>query len=209
MKLVEITLLFIFSVLTVILIIMGNREGTCSNESNLWESSRTHLFGSECEGTGMFVIVCILAILVQIARNVIWVKNSQATREALKMDSDKRNRRIILNLLLYTFASTALYIFSILIILGGNMFVLLCVLVGNLLGVAFSMTEQDADKERLTTAIAQLKCTWEELSSKTRTNEEEIEYKEMVEIKEWVKSWVSDEEKTSFTFKTSDNLKFL
>ena len=205
MKLLEYILLILFIILTIILIVIGNREGTCSNESNLWETSRTHLFGNECDGTGMFVIVCILAILIQIARNVIWVKNSQATREALKMDRVKRNRQTILNLLFYTFASTALYIFSILIILGGNMIVLFCVLLGNLLGVAFSISEQDADKERLSTAIAKLKCTWEELSSKERTKEEDAEYKEMIEIKEWIKSWVSEEPDTE----PEKNFKFL
>ena len=205
MKLLEYILLILFIILTIILIVIGNHNGTCSNESNLWETSKTHLFGNECDGTGMFVIVCILAILIQIARNVIWVKNSQATREALKMDRVKRNRRIILNLLFYTFASTALYIFSILIILGGNMVVLFCVLLGNLLGVAFSISEQDADKERLSTAIAKLKCTWEELSSKERTKEEDTKYKEMIEIKEWIQSWINDEPDAE----PEKNLKFL
>lgn len=198
-------LFFIFFVFVSILIYLSSQNGTCSSEDNsLFETDKTHLFGNECTSDGMFWIVCILAILIQIARNIIWIKNSQAQRETLKVTSKKRSFTLLFPLLLYTFTSTSLYIFSILIILGGNMIILICVLIGNLAGVALSMSEQDADKERLTTAILQLKCGWDKLNNKKEkgepfTKEEEKEYKNMLMVREWVKSWIQMKmEKTDY-----------
>lgn len=189
-------LLGLFLILTIVLIVLGNQEDTCSAENNsLFQTTKTNLFGNECENPAMFWIVCLLAILVQIARNILWIKNSQATREALKVKSDKRSFTLLLPLLLYTFTSTALYIFSILIILGGNMVILICVLIGNLSGVALSMSEQEADKERLTTAMINLKCKWEALQKEdpSKFNKDQLqEYKDLKEIKEWVQDWLSE-----------------
>lgn len=191
-------LLFTFIILSGILILLGNRDGTCSAEdSSLFETHKTYLFGNECTNSVMFWIVCILAIIIQIARNILWIKNSQATREALKVNTSKRDFGVMLPLLLYTFASTSLYIFSILIILGGNMIILFCILIGNLVGVALSMSEQDADKERLTTAVINMRSSWEKLSKKNYkdlTKQEKIEYNNMQEVKDWVQSWLMQTE---------------
>ena len=142
----------------------------------------------------MFWLVCILAVMIQIARNIIWIKNSQATRHALKVQSNKRSCDLLIPLLLYTFISTALYIFSILIILGGNIIILMFILIGNLIGVALSMSEQDADKERLTTAMLHIKCRWEVLSTKNLNKEEQEEYNNMQSIRTWVKSWLQEDQ---------------
>lgn len=188
-------LFFIFFVLTGILILLSSQEGTCSSEENsLFQTGKTHLFGNECDSTAMFWLVCTIAVLIQIARNILWIKNNQATRHALKVKSNQRSFGLLLPLLTYTFISTSLYIFSILIILGGNIIILLFILLGNLLGVALSMSEQDADKERLATAMLRLKCQWDELSIKANLNKEEREqYKNMIELKEWVQSWLQSE----------------
>ena len=188
-------LFFIFFVLTGILILLSNQEGVCSTEENsLFQLDKTHLFGNECESSAMFWLVCTIAVLIQIARNILWIKNNQATRHALKVNSDQRSFALLLPLLTYTFISTSLYIFSILIILGGNMIILLFILLGNLLGVALSMSEQDADKERLATAMLRLKCQWDELSNKPKLSKEERkQYKNMIELKEWVQSWLQSE----------------
>ena len=72
------TLLGLFLILSIILIVLGNQEGTCSAENNsLFQTTKTHLFGNECENPAMFWIVCLLAILVQIARNILWIKKEE------------------------------------------------------------------------------------------------------------------------------------
>ena len=110
-------LFFIFFVLTGILILLSNQEGVCSTEQNsLFQLDKTHLFGNECESSVMFWLVCTIAVLIQIARNILWIKNNQATRHALKVKSNQRSFALLLPLLTYTFISTSLYIFSILII---------------------------------------------------------------------------------------------
>ena len=141
MENINLILLISFIGLLVTLILLSG--DSCHSQSNLFDTSTTTLFGSVCNNSAMFWIVCLLAVLIQIGRNILWIKNSQATREALKEKSNERN---LVPLMMYTFANTSLYIFSILVILGGNLIVLLAVLVGNLIGVALSMSEQDADK---------------------------------------------------------------
>ena len=68
------------------------------------------------------------------------------------------------------------------------------ILIGNLIGVALSMSEQDADKERLTTAMLHIKCRWEVLSTKNLNKEEQEEYNNMQSIRTWVKSWVQEDQ---------------
>merc|ERR1711998_460631 len=98
-----------------------------------------------------------MAILIQVARNKLWIKNSQATRVALNESPGNRN---LMPILLYTLANTSLYILSILVILGGNLIVLFCILLGNMIGVFMSLSKQDADKEHIAMALLHIKCRW-------------------------------------------------
>ncbi len=189
MENINIVLLLSFFALIIALIAMSG--DSCHAENNLFDTSKTNLFGSVCTSNVMFWIVCLLAILIQIGRNILWIKNSQATREALKEKSARRN---LFPLMMYTLASTILHILSILVILGGNLIVLGAIMIGNLLGVALSMSEQDADKERMTTALKNMQCRWDTLNSSDKlTEEERKEYEELKNIKEWVQQWVFDQ----------------
>ena len=170
-----------------LLIILITLSGNCHAQNNLFDTTQTTLFGSRCTSSIMFWIVCLMAILIQVARNKLWIKNSQATREAL---NKQRGKRSLTPILLYTLANTSLYILSILVILGGNLIVLFCILLGNMIGVFMSLSEQDADKERIATALLHIKCRWDYLVRNTRTPEEEIEYQELKDLKEWVREWL-------------------
>ncbi len=185
-------LLMLVSFIGLMIALIALSGDSCHAENNLFDTSKTTLFGSVCTNTTMFWIVCMIAILVQIGRNILWIKNSQATREALK---EKRSNRNLLPLMGYTLASTTLHILSILVILGGNIIVLISVMIGNLIGVALSVSEQDADKERMTTALLNIQCRWDKLStSDNRTKEEEKEYKELKILKQWVREWILEQE---------------
>jgi len=171
-------------------ILIGMSGTSCHVENNLFDMTQTTLFGSVCHSSVMFWIVCIMAILIQVARNKLWIKNSQATREALK---EKQSQRRLTPIMLYTLANTSLYILSILVILGGNLIVLICILLGNIIGVALSMSEQDADKERMTTALLNIQCRWKDLKNKkTLSKEQEKEYQELKMLKEWVQEWLQE-----------------
>ena len=80
-------------------------------------------------------------------RNFVWIQNAQLTRETLALDKDdpKRSGKIFY-LLCYTALSFVLYIFAFLIIVGGNVWFLLALLCGNLLGTYFGMSRQKADE---------------------------------------------------------------
>ena len=188
----QINIILLLSFFTLIIILIAMSGDSCHAENNLFDTTKTYLFGSICTNSIMFWVVCLLAILIQIGRNILWIKNSQATREALKENRSKRN---LVPLMLYTLASTSLYILSILVILGGNLIVLAAILIGNLLGVLLSMSEQDADKERMTTALKKIQHRWDTLDGADNlTDKQKQEYEELKNIKEWVKSWISDQQ---------------
>ena len=94
----------------------------------------------------VFWVLCILAFLNQIFRNFVWIWNAQETRETLALQKDdKRRFGKIMKMLWYTFLSFILYIFAFLIIVGGNVYFLLAVLCGNMVGTYTGMSRQKAD----------------------------------------------------------------
>ena len=94
----------------------------------------------------VFWVLFVAAIGVQILRNYVWIWNSQATRVALQFDPDSKERNSnIRKLLGYTALSFLLYVFAFLIIVGGNVWFLLAVLIGNMCGTYFGMKDQPAD----------------------------------------------------------------
>lgn len=127
--------------------------------SNLFTVDTTHIAGYDCHSGWLYAGVCIIAVLVQIGQNFIYTKASQATREALHEPQGDERTPYIVRLLWYTFLNMMLYIFNILLILGGNLGILVCVLIGNLAGTYLSLREEKADKARtaiqLTTMIKQ------------------------------------------------------
>ena len=93
-----------------------------------------------------FWILCILSFLNQICRNFVWIWNAQASREALKYDKgDKRRFHLVIRMLWYTALSFILYVFAFLTIVGGNIYFLISILLGNLVGTWIGMTRQKAD----------------------------------------------------------------
>lgn len=132
----------------------------CERQSgNLLTVDTTHIAGYECHSGWLYAGVCIIAILIQIGQNFIYTKASQATREALHEPQGDERTPYIVRLLWYTFLNMMLYIFNILLILGGNLGILVCVLIGNMAGKYLSLRQEKADKERtaiqLTTMVKQ------------------------------------------------------
>ena len=84
---------------------------------------------------GIFWLLVVLAFLNQIFRNFVWIWNAQETRETLALEKgDPKRAGKIFNMLVYTVLSFILYIFAFLIIVGGNVYFLLAILCGNLIG---------------------------------------------------------------------------
>lgn len=184
------TVLFVTFIIT--LGILGAEPDVCqSSGSGLFATTSAHLLGNDCESSAMFWVVLFLAIVIQIMRNIIWIKSSQATRMALKKKKGERPKWSIVN---YTIMSTSLHLISILVILGGNLWIMLAILVGNVIGVLISVGDQEADKERLTTAILHLKYKWECMEKKDKLNEEDkCQRKELEEIRDWMREFLYPE----------------
>jgi len=96
---------------------------------------------------GVFWLLVVLAFLNQIFRNFVWIWNAQETRETLALEKgDPKRAGKIFNMLVYTVLSFILYIFAFLIIVGGNVYFLLAILCGNLVGTYTGMSHQKADE---------------------------------------------------------------
>lgn len=119
-----------------------------SQESNLLHLDRVVLAGYECTSTVLYVFLLLCSILIQIARNFLWTKMGQRRRLALQTPVGSKERDGHIRLLLwYNFLSWMLFIVSFLLILGANLGFMVAQLIGNLLGVYYSLKRQDRDKK--------------------------------------------------------------
>ena len=120
-------------------------DDTC--RSNRANPPFTHNIDITPCSTEVFWILVVGALLNQILRNIVWIQNAQITRETLALDKDdpKRSTKIFA-LLFWTALSFVLYIFAFLIIVGGNVWFLLAILCGNLIGTYYGMSQQKPDE---------------------------------------------------------------
>jgi len=97
--------------------------------------------------TEAFWLLCLGAVVIQVFRNFVWIWNAQLIRETLALEKNdpKRWGKIIWQLT-YTALSFVLYVFAFLIIVGGNVYFLLAILCGNLIGTYSGMLHQKADE---------------------------------------------------------------
>ena len=98
----------------------------------------------------VFWVLVVVALGIQIGRNQVWIWSSQASREALntRIDSPERSK-LVLKLLAYTLLSFVLYIINFLLIVGGNVYFMLALLAGNLVGTWWGMRKQTPDKHKI------------------------------------------------------------
>lgn len=167
-------------------------------ESNFINWSTTIIAGYECEAAWLYWCVWIFAILLQVLRNMIWTRSGQAQRMALHHPKDSPERSAyIRTLLLYTIVSMLLYIASFLLIVGANLGILLAILIGNVTGVYYSMSNQEKDaKTRLEPEMLHMlsdyKTIENELTTKaTLSKEEEQELKELRQLKMELNNFLS------------------
>ena len=98
----------------------------------------------------VFWLLVVVAFGIQIGRNQVWIWSSQANREALNTKIGSKDRRtLVLRLLFYTLLSFILYIINFLLIVGGNVYFMLALLAGNLVGTWWGMRKQTPDKHKI------------------------------------------------------------
>ena len=115
-------------------------------------ASEIHILSYEIEGEGWFVVMLILALLLQVAANYVWIQNSQITRELLQMDIDKRGTWYSGKLggsMWWTLISTLIWIARIILVMGSNLYIFIIVLIGNLVGVYSTQMNQKPDHQYL------------------------------------------------------------
>ena len=170
-------------------------ELQCVKETDhLLTYDTTWVAGYKCTSSVLYFSIVGFAILLQIARNFIWTKTSQATREALHepvegegtcgacFSCGSTRMAYIRQLLFYTVLSMILYIINILLILGANLGILGAVLVGNLLGTWLSVALQKQDRARTATLLKTMVDDYDHLKKLKMWNEEEHGHIKRLEI---------------------------
>lgn len=139
---------------------------TCTKQSDhLLTTSTTYVAGYRCESVGLYWGTCVLAILLQIGSNYIYVKSSQATREALHEKNGERTK-YVWKLVGFTLISMAIYIANILLILGANIGILVSVLIGNVAGTVISVVSEKSDKARTAIELVTMIKEFEDLKAR-------------------------------------------
>lgn len=166
----------------------------CVKETNhLLTYDTTWVAGYKCTSMYLYFTILGVAVLLQIARNFVWTKTSQATREALHepiegegcfgacCSCNSARMAYIRLLLFYTVISMCLYIINILLILGANLGILGAVLLGNVLGTWLSVSLQKQDKARTATTLKTMIDEYYQLRSKNMITMEEKRHLERLE----------------------------
>ena len=118
-------------------------------------ASEIHILNYEIEGILWFVIMLFIALGLQWAANYVWIQNSQNSRELLQLPIEERGSFFEGKLkwsMAWTAISTLIWIARITLVMGSNLYIFICVLIGNLIGVYFTQKDQKQDHRIRSTA---------------------------------------------------------
>lgn len=158
---------------------------TCAEDDPVLKYSFQLL--QDCTSIEWFWIFVVGSFVVQLLRNWVWVLNSQASREALNVPVGSPERsQLVWKLMLYTLVSFVLHIANFLLLVGGNVWFLASVLVGNLLGTFLFMTNQPSDKHKIDTT-GELEGLLKLFNKEALTSTESLELEKLqIKMKEWL-----------------------
>ena len=125
-----------------------SEEPVCVQQTHdFWQHHEALLAGYKCSNEVIFYSVLVLGVGIVLAQNYIGTKDGQASRRALTLPKHSRERdAVIRELLVYTFAQSLLSTIHILLVVGLNVYVLLALMLGNVLGTWLSFRSQQQDK---------------------------------------------------------------
>ena len=168
---------------------------TCAEEDPVLKYSFQIL--QECTSIEVFWIFVVASFIIQLGRNWIWVKNSQASIEALNVPVGSKERSdLVLLLMLYTLVSFVLHIANFLLMVGGNVWFLSAILIGNLIGTYVFMTNQPSDKHKIDTT-GQLEGMLKLFNKEALTTLTNTESEELEDLRKRMKQWLGLSESNS------------
>lgn len=118
-------------------------------------ASEIHILNYEIDGVFPFVVMLFIALGLQLAANYVWIQNSQNSRELLQLPIEKRGSFFGGKLrwsMIWTAVSTLIWIARITLVMGSNLYIFICVLIGNLIGVYYTQSTQPQDHRIRSTA---------------------------------------------------------
>lgn len=114
---------------------------------DFFQHSEALIAGFKCENEYVFAGVLVVAVIIVLLQNFIATKDGQASRRALTLPKKSKERdAVIRKLLVFTFLQSLLSTVHILLVVGLNLYVLLALMLGNLVGVWLSYRSQEQDK---------------------------------------------------------------
>lgn len=96
--------------------------------------TKVHIFGFDCSANWVFPVLIVFTVLLKIYQNNIWGQLGQAQRVALQHNRRER-APYVWDIVRKEALSTTLGLVSIILVLGSNIWVMVAIVVGNLVGV--------------------------------------------------------------------------
>lgn len=118
-------------------------------------ASEIHILNYEIDGVLPFVIMLVIAVGLQWAANYVWIQSSQNSRELLQLPIEERGYFFegkLWTSMKWTAVSTLIWIARITLVMGSNLYIFICVLIGNLIGVYYTQSTQPQDHRIRSTA---------------------------------------------------------
>ena len=182
-----------------------------SGESNFLTFDTTVIAGYTCNSVAIYILIWVVALIIQIARNFVWTQTSQVSRLALRYPVGSTERSFyIRQLLIHTLISFVLYIFSFLLIIGANLGILIAVLIGNLLGVYISMNRQQKDATpSISVEMVDMLKEWDTIeNNKNLSGEQRKELDELRILRQELLNFLKASDSTAVKKVTKFNLRY-
>lgn len=106
--------------------------------------TEVHIFGYDCTAAWVFPFLIIFTILLKIYQNYVWGQLGQAQRVALQ-HSKRERLPYVWDIVRKEALSTSLGLISIILVLGFNVWVMIAIVIGNLVGVYRTYTKLTKD----------------------------------------------------------------
>jgi len=128
----------------------------CESSFTCW--SEVRFAGYDLVGVQWFILMIVVAFILQVSANFIWFKSSQLSREILQRKPHSVGRKKLIGWrIFWTTMGTLNWILRITLVIGSNVWIFLIILIGNVTGVSWALEQQSADRP-LPTADIRPEC---------------------------------------------------
>jgi hypothetical protein len=148
---------------------------------DLFKYENFQFANQNCSGFDVIISIFIGTVGLKLLQNYIWGKLGKIQREAMQYEKYSRDRmKIVYKIISLEFGATTLGLFSILLIMGQNGYIMVAIVLGNVLGVFLTYSRMEKDVH--ISAATDLLCDLHKLELSPNNGDQNKEIQEVLKI---------------------------